>query len=140
MHTTPSRVCTSGSSGSGKTTFLNNVHDLHKCTYVRQYHTLRPYLPVCKIPAFDPTQLPYWKLYSEKTFVGGGGMKNVSYNPNVKIGGTLAGEPTHTLTSPLTLAPTFTFSRLTSSHTHHSTPPPCRQVHSGSVRRPAQDE
>jgi len=80
-----------GSSGSGKTTFLNNVHDLHKCTYVRQYHTLRPYLPVCKIPAFDPTQLPYWKLYSEKTLVGGGGMKNVSYNPNVKIGGTLAG-------------------------------------------------
>mmetsp|Transcript_7918 Transcript_7918/g.15862 ORF Transcript_7918/g.15862 Transcript_7918/m.15862 type:complete len:492 (+) Transcript_7918:63-1538(+) len=79
-----------GSSGSGKTTFLNHVHDLHKCTYIRQYHTLRPYIPVHKVPDFDPTQLPYWKLYTEKKLEGGG--KNLSYDPNVKIGGTMAGE------------------------------------------------
>ena len=63
--TLTARACTPGSSGSGKTTFLNSVHDLHKCTYVRQYHTLRPYIPVSKIPDFDPTQLPYWNLYSQ---------------------------------------------------------------------------
>lgn len=79
-----------GSSGSGKTTFLNHVHALHKCTYVRQYHTLRPYIPVRKIPDFDPSQLPYWDLYSKTTLEGD--TKNVSYNPNVKIGGTMAGE------------------------------------------------
>lgn len=85
-------MCTPGSSGSGKTTFLNSVHGLHKCTYVRQYHTLRPYIPVCKIPDFDPTQLPYWNLYSQKKLEGAGGAKNASYNPDVKIGGTMAGE------------------------------------------------
>lgn len=79
-----------GSSGSGKTTFLNHVHELHKCTYVRQYHTLRPYIPVRKIPDFDPSQLPYWNLYSEEKL--GDGTKNASYNPDVKIGGTMAGE------------------------------------------------
>ena len=41
------------------------MHALHKCTYVRQYHTLRPYIPVRKVPDFDPTQLPYWNLYSQ---------------------------------------------------------------------------
>jgi len=83
-----------GSSGSGKTTFLNNVHKLHKCTYVKQYHTLRPYVPVKKIPNFDPTQLPYWNLYSEKILkeAAAEGKKNESYNPDVKIGGTMAGE------------------------------------------------
>ena len=45
-----------GSSGSGKTTFLEHVHKLHSCTYLRQYHTLRPYVPVKNIPDFDPTQ------------------------------------------------------------------------------------
>ena len=91
MHTKP-LVYTPGSSGSGKTTFLNHVHGLHKCTYVRQYHTLRPYIPVRKIPDFDPTQLPYWNLYSQKELKGAGGAKNASYNPDVKIGGTMAGE------------------------------------------------
>ena len=91
MHTKP-LVYTPGSSGSGKTTFLNHVHGLHKCTYVRQYHTLRPYIPVRKIPDFDPTQLPYWNLYSQKKLKGAGGAKNASYNPDVKIGGTMAGE------------------------------------------------
>ena len=66
------------------------MHDLHKCTYIRQYHTLRPYIPVRKIPDFDPTQLPYWSLYSQKTLKGSDA-KNVSYNPDVKIGGTMAG-------------------------------------------------
>jgi len=82
-----------GSSGSGKTTYLEDVHKLHNCCYVRQYHTLRPYIPVKKIPNFDPTQLPYWKLYSEKMLrVDGNDKKNVSHNPNVKIGGTMGGE------------------------------------------------
>jgi len=81
-----------GSSGSGKTTFLEDVHKLHSCTYIRQYHTLRPYVPVKKIPRFDPTQLPYWKLYSDKELKESGGKKNESYNPGVKIGGTMAGE------------------------------------------------
>ena len=79
-----------GSSGSGKTTFLEDVHKLWRCTYIRQYHSLRPYIPVYKIPGFDPTQLPFWKLYSEK--LNEEGKKNASYNPKVKIGGTMAGE------------------------------------------------
>lgn len=79
-----------GSSGSGKTTFLEDVHKLHSCTYIRQYHTLRPYIPVKKIPGFDPTELPYWQLYSDK--VTEGGNKNESYKPNVNIGGTMGGE------------------------------------------------
>jgi len=83
-----------GSSGSGKTTFLDHVHKLHSCTYIRQYHTLRPYVPVKKIPKFDPLQLPYWNLYSEKVLKeqAAEGKKNESYNPGVKIGGTMAGE------------------------------------------------
>jgi hypothetical protein len=67
------------------------VHDLHKCTYIHQYHTLRPYIPVRKVPDFDPTQLPYWSVYSQKTLEGSDA-KNVSYNPDVKIGGTMAGK------------------------------------------------
>ena len=79
-----------GSSGSGKTTFLHDVHALYKCTYVTQYHKLRPYISVRKIPAFDPSQLPFWKLYSDETLDGVSG-KNASYNANVKIGGTMGG-------------------------------------------------
>ena len=78
-----------GSSGSGKTTFLEHVHKLNQCCYIRQYHLLRPYIPVQKIPSFDPTQLPYWSLYSEKTLSG---VKNLSYNPNIMIGGTLGAD------------------------------------------------
>mmetsp|Transcript_21951 Transcript_21951/g.47396 ORF Transcript_21951/g.47396 Transcript_21951/m.47396 type:complete len:522 (-) Transcript_21951:314-1879(-) len=55
-----------GSSGSGKTTFLNDVHKSHKCTYIRQYHTCRPYIPVTSIPNFDPTRLPYWHIYQSE--------------------------------------------------------------------------
>jgi len=35
-----------GSSGSGKTTFLEDVQKLNRCCYVKQYHTLRPYIEV----------------------------------------------------------------------------------------------
>ena len=54
-----------GSSGSGKTTFLNHVHERRErhrrqCIYIRQFHSIRPYIPVSKIPKFDPTELPYW--------------------------------------------------------------------------------
>ena len=42
---------------SGKTTFLNDVHRSHKCTYIRQYHNLRPYIAVTAIPNFDPTKV-----------------------------------------------------------------------------------
>lgn len=79
-----------GSSGSGKTTYLEDLYKQHKCVYIRQYHALRPYIAVRRIPNFDPTCLPYWKLYADKTKENGA--KNESYNPNVKIGGTMAGE------------------------------------------------
>ena len=51
-----------GASGSGKTTFLEDVHKLHKCCYVRQYHTVRPYIQVRKIPNFEPSRLPSCSL------------------------------------------------------------------------------
>ena len=65
----------------GKTTFLNDVHKSHKCTYIRQYHNLRPYIAVSAIPNFDPTQLPYWDIY----------IKEKKAN-NVIVGGTIAGQ------------------------------------------------
>jgi len=68
-----------GSSGSGKTTFLNHVYDANKCIYVRQYHNLRPYITVGQIPSFDPSKLPYWNLYEKQA-------------KTIKIGGTMAGE------------------------------------------------
>ncbi|KAL7563047.1 hypothetical protein ACA910_007137 [Epithemia clementina (nom. ined.)] len=71
-----------GSSGSGKTTFLNDVHHHNKCSiYIRQYHSIRPYIPVSKIPNFDPTKLPFWEVYvGEHTA------------ETIKVGGTMAGE------------------------------------------------
>ena len=67
-----------GSSGSGKTTFLNDVHRSHKCIYIRQYHKIRPYVVVSKIPNFDPTQLPFWHIYQAEgradTIAAGGTM------------------------------------------------------------------
>ena len=69
------------SSGSGKTTFLNDVYASHKCTYIRQYHSARPYITVSKIPNFDPAQLPYWEIYERE------GTAN-----SIKVGGTMAGE------------------------------------------------
>jgi ABC-type lipoprotein export system ATPase subunit len=70
-----------GSSGSGKTTFLEDVHKRHHCTYIRQYHLLRPYIAVSKIPNFDPTALPYWEIYEREGTANG-----------IKVGGTMAGE------------------------------------------------
>ena len=63
----------------GKTTFLNDVRDIHKCTYIRQYHNMRPYITVRKIPNFDPTKLPYWKIY-----------ENEDIAESIKVGGTMA--------------------------------------------------
>lgn len=72
-----------GSSGSGKTTFLNDVHKSHKTTYIRQYHNLRPYITVSAIPNFDPSQLPYWDIYEREGTAA-----------TIKVGGTMAGETT----------------------------------------------
>ena len=73
-------VCV-GSSGSGKTTFLNDVHKSHKCTYIRQYHNLRPFIAVSAIPNFDPTKLPYWDIYMTEKKAH-----------NIIVGGTIAGQ------------------------------------------------
>jgi ABC-type lipoprotein export system ATPase subunit len=70
-----------GSSGSGKTTFLNDVYKRHKCTYIRQYHLIRPYITVSKIPNLDPTVLPYWEIYQNE------GKADI-----IQVGGTMAGE------------------------------------------------
>ncbi|GAX17631.1 hypothetical protein FisN_18Lh287 [Fistulifera solaris] len=70
-----------GSSGSGKTTFLEDVYRSHKCIYIRQYHNIRPYVIVSKIPHFDPTKLPFWDIYVKE------GTAN-----SIPAGGTMAGE------------------------------------------------
>ncbi|KAL7575703.1 hypothetical protein ACA910_011519 [Epithemia clementina (nom. ined.)] len=70
-----------GSSGSGKTTFLNDVHKSNKCTYIRQYHSMRPYIPVTKIPNFDPTKLPFWDIYVREGTAS-----------SIQVGGTMAGQ------------------------------------------------
>lgn len=70
-----------GSSGSGKTTFLNDVYKHHKCTYLRQYHNIRPYIVVSRIPNFDPTRLPFWHIYEEEDKAD-----------SVIVGGTMAGK------------------------------------------------
>jgi energy-coupling factor transporter ATP-binding protein EcfA2 len=72
-----------GASGSGKTTFLEDVHDRHQCVYVRQYHSMRPFIVVSEIPNFDPTQLPFWDIY-----------ENENVADSIKAGGTLAGKYT----------------------------------------------
>lgn len=60
---------------------MNHVHQAHKCTYVRQYHQVRPYVTVSKIPNFDPKQLPFWDIY-----------ENEGTAETIKVGGTMAGE------------------------------------------------
>jgi len=75
----PLTVCI-GSSGSGKTTFLNDVHKSHRCIYVRQYHNMRPFITVNTIPNFDPSKLPFWDIYERE------GTAN-----QIKIGGTMGG-------------------------------------------------
>jgi len=66
---------------TGKTTFLNDVHKSHKCIYIRQYHSIRPYVTVSKIPNFDPKRLPYWDIYEKEGKAS-----------TIKVGGTMAGE------------------------------------------------
>lgn len=68
-----------GASGSGKTTFLEQVYKANKCIYIRQYHRIRPFIQVNQIPNFYPSQLPFWETYLKE-------------QPNVKVGGTMAGE------------------------------------------------
>jgi ABC-type lipoprotein export system ATPase subunit len=70
-----------GASGSGKTTFLNDVHKSYKCIYIRQYHNMRPYITVSQIPNFNPKRLPYWEIYERE-----------GKADNIKVGGTMAGE------------------------------------------------
>lgn len=79
-----------GSSGSGKTTFLEDVFKLNKCCYLRQYHKLRPYIMVSQLPNFDPSQLPYWSLYNQKSLASG--ESNKSYKPNIQVGGTIGAD------------------------------------------------
>lgn len=76
-------VCV-GASGSGKTTFLEDVFKTHKCTYIRQHHSMRPYIKVSSIPNFDPSQLPFW----EDTYVREG------VADTIRVGGYLAGKLT----------------------------------------------
>jgi hypothetical protein len=70
-----------GSSGSGKTTFLQDVHLSQQCTYIRQYHNMRPYIAVSKIPSFDPTKLPYWDIYVQEGVAS-----------TIQVGGAMAGQ------------------------------------------------
>ena len=42
---------------------------------------MRPYIPVSKIPNFDPTRLPYWDIYVKE-----------GKDSTIKVGGTMAGE------------------------------------------------
>ena len=78
-------VCV-GASGSGKTTFLEDVYKVNHCTYIRQYHMMRPYIEVKKIPNFDPTQLPFWETYEREGVAD-----------HIQVGGTLAGKFTQGL-------------------------------------------
>lgn len=66
---------------TGKTTFLNDVHSSYKCIYIRQYHNMRPYIRVSKIPKFDPSSLPYWNIY-----------ENEGTSQDILVGGTMAGK------------------------------------------------
>jgi ABC-type lipoprotein export system ATPase subunit len=75
-----------GSSGSGKTTFLNDTTKSHHCTYIRQYHNIRPYVTVSQIPNFDPQQLPFWDIYERE-----------KKDTSIEVGGTMAGKFTQGL-------------------------------------------
>jgi hypothetical protein len=60
---------------------VNDVYKSHKCTYIRQYHNMRPYITVSKIPNFDPARLPYWDVYEGEGTAA-----------TIKAGGTMAGQ------------------------------------------------
>ena len=74
-------ICNPALPSIGKTTFLNDVHKFHKCTYIRQYHNLRPYIKVSAIPNFDPRQLPYWDIYIRE-----------KKESSIIVGGTIGGQ------------------------------------------------
>ena len=74
-------ICNPALPSIGKTTFLNDVHKFHKCTYIRQYHNLRPYIKVSAIPNFDPRQLPYWDIYIRE-----------KKDNSIIVGGTIGGQ------------------------------------------------
>ena len=57
------------------------MHKSHHCTYIRQYHLIRPYIAVSSIPNFDPSALPYWDIYEREGTAS-----------SIKVGGTMAGE------------------------------------------------
>ena len=50
-------------------------------TYIRQYHSLRPYIIVKRSPNFDPTAFLYWDIYVCE-----------GNADSIKIGGTMAGQ------------------------------------------------
>jgi hypothetical protein len=103
-----------GSSGSGKTTFLNDTAKSHHSTYIRQYHSLRPYITVSKIPNFDPTRLPFWDTYVTE-----------GKADTIKVGGTMAGEFTGTCGSFHVLHDTLSSIGANRAHCHilnHSWP------------------
>ena len=54
-----------------------------KCIYIRQFHTMRPYIPVIKIPNFDATRLPFWDIYIRE-----------GVESTIMVGGTMGGEYT----------------------------------------------
>jgi hypothetical protein len=60
---------------------LNDTTKSNKCTSIRQYHNIRPYVTVSKTPNFDPSKLPYWDIYV-----------NEGKADTIEVGGTMAGE------------------------------------------------
>jgi hypothetical protein len=60
---------------------LNDVHKAHKCVYIRQYHNIRPYIVVNKVPGFKPKELPYWSIYETE-----------GKDATIQVGGTMAGQ------------------------------------------------
>ena len=49
--------------------------------YIRQYHSIRPYIKVSHIPDFDPSQLPFWELYVKE-----------EKDKSIQVGGTMGGK------------------------------------------------
>ena len=47
----------------GKTTFLEDVHKMHKCTYIRQYYNLWSFIAVLAITNFDQIQASLFHSY-----------------------------------------------------------------------------
>jgi hypothetical protein len=65
---------------------LNDVHKAHKCVYIRQYHNIRPYVAIDKVPGFNPSELPFWTIYEKE-----------GKDKTIQVGGTMAGQVTSAL-------------------------------------------